>query len=1109
MNRRDAIKTIGTLTGTAAFSTLLPGCFHHGEDTEVIAQETDDAGVTQVNPPNFELLNSDNSWPATWTHIVSGKFVSSSYSSLFLYDAASGTGAFSATNGNGAITSPSVAFSRNELGGVNWTHIVPGYFGPSGLMGLFCYDSVSHLAIFIDNIWNGSPTQLCSPFTFGEWTNVVAGYFTPTNPYDEVPIAQTYSGLLTYNQAQNYAYVYTTDGNGNVAQQQVLAAGAGWTHVIAGQFWDNPGDPPNNDQFEGLLMYNSNNGSWQMYYFSLEARVLNPATHDGNDVPDVLSGLPVGATQLLAGNFGGGYRTNVAFFTQSTGQIGFWSFDQSETPNGIWYLPVASEFETQTYPRTTASIVVSGTFHLNDPDDHWFDDGDNTTNEELRNWRASNGNFKDLLFYNSSLGLAETYLHEPELQSPAVLDGYITSTTAHSGGPVSTGSVLAGETIYFHVSAQSQNSQGESLGSFNISVYPATSVGIGTPLYQIQNLKIDTQQIPRGAWYSGAQWPSVGQYTIPASVLSDLYVAYVTTENTSDVLSIPFIVRSSSVVNKILMVISDTTYEAYNDWGGRSLYGYVNALDNAATGVANSPMPPQQQGARVPWGFRVCFDRPHYGRYQTNNAKWTYWEVPFLKWVQQKHIDIDVCTARDLHFDQVPTGYRLLVFVGHEEYWSMQMRENVASFAATGGNIAFLAGNVCWWQVRISTDGTTMTCYKMPGFDTNEIYTVNDPIAGYVASSLCTVNWCAAPVNFSEACLTGASYATSWHPVSATVPFTCQQPLWWGFGATGMTGQATFGTWNEGQDTVVGTEIDNQVLPRGELNTPSNYVEYANVFAPDSDIAGGTMGAYYVKANWVMTVGTIWWSIGLGSEPTVDQVTLNVLTSGVGVLNPASNGSAVDVGVGGNTVWVIGTDNGIYHWNGMSWIAVAGSAARIAVDPSGSPWVVNSEGAIYKWTNGGFYTQLPGAATDIGIGANGAVWILGIDGDLPGGYDIFFWTGTVWQQVNGFGVRIAVDPNGNPWIVNGEGSVYVLEGGLTGTWQEMSIPFVSATDVGVGADGTVWIAGSDSDPSGRQLYQRTGQQWACVSSSGPIAVAVTQDGTPWIVDKSNGIYYWA
>ena len=126
-------------------------------------------------------------------------------------------------------------------------------------------------------------------------------------------------------------------------------------------------------------------------------------------------------------------------------------------------------------------------------------------------------------------------------------------------------------------------------------------------------------------------------------------------------------------------------------------------------------------------------------------------------------------------------------------------------------------------------------------------------------------------------------------------------------------------------------------------------------------------------------------------------------------------------------VWVLGTtrtDGGyeIYHWNGTRWIRVDGGAVRIAVDTNGNPWVVNDQGTIYSFWNGHWQT-MPGKGTDIAIGRNGMVWLIGTD-KHPGGYGIYRWTGGNWESVEGAGVRIAVDGNGLPWVVNDNGEIF-------------------------------------------------------------------------------------
>jgi len=81
-------------------------------------------------------------------------------------------------------------------------------------------------------------------------------------------------------------------------------------------------------------------------------------------------------------------------------------------------------------------------------------------------------------------------------------------------------------------------------------------------------------------------------------------------------------------------------------------------------------------------------------------------------------------------------------------------------------------------------------------------------------------------------------------------------------------------------------------------------------------------------------------------------------------------------------------------------------------------------------------------------GANGTVWDVGTD-PVGGGYGIFRWTGSTWVQVPGGAVTIAVDSDGDPWVVNSSRQIYHWNGsGWTG------YPG-AATDMSAGANGAV------------------------------------------------------
>jgi hypothetical protein len=867
LNRRDLMKVMATLAGSTTAGRLLASCARPKLETAKAGR------ALGVYPPNFGLLASDGSWRTTWTHIVPGKFTASSYSSLFFYDASSNYGEFWATDGNGGLagTSPFATWPVDDIANQAWTHVVPGYFGPSGLMGLLFYDKATGDAAFYDWGCNGA---LCRLQGYGgwrtSWTQIVPGYFASPAQWDDVQPSETYTDLFFYSPSEQQAQIWTTDGTGNITLKGGITYTIfnTFTHVVGGDFVANSDD----DQYTDLFFYDANTGTWRIYYtrFAPQGTELLTAYEDAP--------LPTGLSAIIPGNFGGPGSCDVALFTASTGALSFRTvrFDPGNpaTPASL------VELETETYPRSTASIVVPGNFWMRDPDvDHWFFDGDNQTNEQLRSWRAAAGGFADLLFYNASLGLGETYFHEPLLPPPDPLTGYATSTSQHSTRSGSTGSVLPGETVSFHVSSQ--------VGPYTISILRADDA-TETSLATISGLPSSPSPlaVPPLAYRDGAQWPAVGSLSVPSGWTSGLYLARVRATNTSDVLDIPFVVRSPNPgQNAILVVIADATYEAYNDWGGRSLYGYSNVADGepaSATAFAPRGAVYPQGGMRAPYAFTVSFDRPHDGRYETHGHKWTYWEKPLLQWLTAQGFTVDVCTMRDLGYDDVSAGYRVLVFPGHPEYWTYGMRFNVQNWAAAGGNVVFMSGNVCWWQVRNSTlaieadpDGTKLSCTKNPTFD---------PLSTGALSIFTTVNWEAQPVALPETALTGVSYEPNKGPIvyPGPTPFTVAQ------GASHDTllrgcafvDGSTFGLYAGGAQSVVGPETD-----RVQPTTPANFMRLAT--AAIDGVETASMGYFFpgTGTNRTMTTATMDWTLGLSLDgigwSPIDQISYNMLMESI------------------------------------------------------------------------------------------------------------------------------------------------------------------------------------------------------------------------------------
>ena len=139
------------------------------------------------------------------------------------------------------------------------------------------------------------------------------------------------------------------------------------------------------------------------------------------------------------------------------------------------------------------------------------------------------------------------------------------------------------------------------------------------------------------------------------------------------------------------------------------------------------------------------------------------------------------------------------------------------------------------------------------------------------------------------------------------------------------------------------------------------------------------------------------------------------------------------------------------------------------------------------------WTQMPGAAVDIGAAGAGQVWV------TNKGQNIYRWVNNNWTQMPGAAVRVAVDPSGNAWVVNAGGGIYHWE---NNNWKQ--IPG-ALTDIGVGGpapNGTVWGVNA-----GQEIFRLNGASWEKMPGAA-VRVAVDPAGNAWVVNAGGGIYTW-
>ncbi len=223
-------------------------------------------------------------------------------------------------------------------------------------------------------------------------------------------------------------------------------------------------------------------------------------------------------------------------------------------------------------------------------------------------------------------------------------------------------------------------------------------------------------------------------------------------------------------------------------------------------------------------------------------------------------------------------------------------------------------------------------------------------------------------------------------------------------------------------------------------------------------------------------------------------------------------GQAKDIAMGGDgSIWVVGAskddkdkDGPVFKFNegDWKWEKFKGSGSRISVGPKGTPWIVNSNGRIFRMKGEG-WQELPGEAKDIGVGVDGSVWVMGnSEGSKDG--TCFKWDEKEWKwiKLTGAGVIIEVDPNGVAYIVNKKGGIFRKKGT---TWQQLP---GEAQDIGIGVDGSIYVVAPSEEGKSGSIYkwEEKDWKWNKITGSG-IKITVSPDGVPYIINHELKMFF--
>jgi hypothetical protein len=250
-----------------------------------------------------------------------------------------------------------------------------------------------------------------------------------------------------------------------------------------------------------------------------------------------------------------------------------------------------------------------------------------------------------------------------------IVDGYVVRLDAQ-GAVLGPGTSLApGERIGF------------ALNALRAGAYvPTITDAAGRVVATLPTAQIAPHEARSAApWLEGSDYPIAFSWVVPTDFAGGVYCL-------GGLPDLFFIVREAAAARAPIVVLLPTnTLNAYSTTLGRSLYKQPTMV------TAVSFLRPQSPDIAGQW---LAF------------VRWILAERPFGA------VNVTYIADADMENGQALQHARVLIVLGHSEYWTRRARETFDAYVARGGDVVIAGGNVMWWQTRIADDRHTMIVYR-------------------------------------------------------------------------------------------------------------------------------------------------------------------------------------------------------------------------------------------------------------------------------------------------------------------------------------------------------------------------------------------------------------
>ena len=420
-------------------------------------------------------------------------------------------------------------------------------------------------------------------------------------------------------------------------------------------------------------------------------------------------------------------------------------------------------------------------------------------------------------------GTVSNDLRSPEWTVDSPLAGYLPKDN-----------YLPGETIKFHLASPT--------GKTDLVI---NHVGLETrPLFATKGIIAPHQRITHLAGRDGVDWPAAYSFLIPEDWRPGYYQFHL--DNGEKHAEGYFVISAVPERKpKLALIAATNTWQAYNSWGGQSLY---RAPVGECIGIRN--------------GNKVSLNRPYllgpaFGENPTRYSHLAQAESLLGSWLDRKNIPFDLITDKQLHdTPSLLDDYDVVMLAPHPEYWTAEMRGALEDHIGRGASVVYAGGNGLYGRVSFG-DG------QMEGYNPRQFHEHDGQIGGFFYLN-----------DLPQSAILGVQYDSRGYLSSE--PYLVMQEEHWVFENTGLKQGERFGT-----GTIAGERIGAAGLETDKRTpaSPSNTILLAR---GDGDSLAEMTIYDLPGGGFVFAAGSINFVLTLDQDEMQSQILENVMRRALG-----------------------------------------------------------------------------------------------------------------------------------------------------------------------------------------------------------------------------------